>query len=242
MKHSLEVCLVALALVAGIMPVAAQSEAHAVPALQKGISVQLSVTSHAVPMPDADQEDALIVSVTNDGRVYFGVDPLSPAALAEKVKRGLSKRTERKIYVKADARTSYANVVKVLEAVRAAGVEALNLLTAQPDSPKPGTLVPPKGLEVLVGPPSSSGSEPAVVQVLSSGKGRPSLRFNSETIPRANLQSRLTRFFQNRSDKVVQIKAEGRLPFGAVVDAIDACRSTGARIVLAMPGKAGQSI
>jgi biopolymer transport protein ExbD len=42
----------------------------------------------------ADQEDSLIVSVTVDGRVYFGVNPISPAALAEKIK-GLSGQTEK---------------------------------------------------------------------------------------------------------------------------------------------------
>jgi biopolymer transport protein ExbD/biopolymer transport protein TolR len=101
--------------------------------MQKGISVELPVTSNAVPIPEADQEDALIVSVTDDGSVYFGVAPISPAALTEKVRDGLSNRTERKLYIKADARTPYANVVKVLDAMRTAGVEAPNLLTAQRD-------------------------------------------------------------------------------------------------------------
>ena len=106
---------------------------------KKGISVELPVTSNAVAMPDADQEDSLIVSVTDNGRVYFGVNPISPAALAEKVKGGMSNRTEKKLYIKADARIPYANVVKVLDAVRAPGVEAPNLLTAQQDSSEPGT-------------------------------------------------------------------------------------------------------
>ena len=56
-------------------------------------------------MPDADQEDALIVSIKDDGSVYFGVNPICPAALAEKVKAALSNRTEKPLYVKADART-----------------------------------------------------------------------------------------------------------------------------------------
>ena len=58
--------------------------------MQKGISVELPLTGNAVPMPDADQEDSLIVSVTADGSVYFGANPISLAVLAEKIKGGLS--------------------------------------------------------------------------------------------------------------------------------------------------------
>ncbi len=253
MNHLLEVCLVALTLATGITPsVAAQSPVAApensfartwkgyeatpatAQAMRKGISVELPVTSNAAPMPDADQEDALIVSVTEDGTVYFGVEQISPAGLAEKVKGGLSNRTEKKLYIKADARTPYANVVNVLDAVRTAGVEAPNLLTAQRDSSEPGTLVPPKGLEVLVGPPS--GSAVTVMEVLNSGQRWPTLKINNQNIPWATLQRSLRQLFQNRSEKVVLVKAAGTLPFANVVDVTDMCRSTGAKVVLVTPG------
>jgi biopolymer transport protein ExbD len=102
MNYQLEVCLVALALITDATPFVA---AHSQQAMQKGISVELPVTKNAVLMPDADQGDALIVSVTEDGGVYFGIDSISPAALAETVKSSLGNRTERKLFIKADART-----------------------------------------------------------------------------------------------------------------------------------------
>ena len=71
---------------------------------EKGISVELPVTINAVPMPDADREDSLIVSVTDNGSLYFGIDPISPAALAERVRSSLSNRAEKNLYIKADAR------------------------------------------------------------------------------------------------------------------------------------------
>ena len=233
MNYLLEVCLV-VTLAAGARPaIGAKSQAITAPTMQKGISVELPVTSNAVAMPDADQEDALIVSVTDDGSVYFGVDPISPAALAEKVRDGLSNRTERKLYIKADARTPYANVVKVLDAMRTAGVEAPNLLTAQRDSSGPGTLIPPKGLEVLIGPPLPS--EAIVVQVLNSEHQRPALKINNEPVQRATLQSRLRQLLQNRSENVVHIQADATLPFAAVVDVIDVCHSTGVKVVVVEP-------
>jgi biopolymer transport protein ExbD len=53
---------------------------------QKGISVELPVTSNAIPAPDADQEDAFIVTVTDEGSVYVGIGLTTTAALAERVK------------------------------------------------------------------------------------------------------------------------------------------------------------
>jgi biopolymer transport protein ExbD len=202
-------------------------------ALKKGISVEEAVTRNAVAMPDADKEGALIVAVTQSGSVYLGIDPITPAALAEK--SGLSSRAEEKLYIKADARTPYANVAKVLDAVRKAGVTSTNLLTAQDETPEPGKLVPPKGLEVLVGPPLSSGAESTVVQVLNSGQRWPLLQINNEDIPWANLESRLRQLYQNHSKKVVLLKADGLLPFRNVVHVIDVCRSTGAEVYLATP-------
>ncbi len=231
MNYLLEVCLVALTV--GITPsVAAQSTAG----MQKGISVELPVTSNALSMPDADQDNALIVSVTRKGGVYFGVNPTSPAALAEKIKHSSSNRTEKKLYIKADARSMYADVMKVLEAGRAAGVEAPNLLTAQRDSLEPGTRVPPKGLEVQLSPPLPSGAKAVMVELIDSSQRWPTLKIDNETVAWSALQGTLTQFLQKHSEKAVLVKADGQLPFADIVHAIDTCRSMGAKVFLLTPG------
>jgi biopolymer transport protein ExbD len=240
MNYLLEVCLVALTLTTNAASaVVAQSEAHAHLPLQKGISVELPVTSNAVPVPDADREDASIVTVTDTGSVYLGIGPTTTAALAEKVRGGLSNRPEKNLYIKADARTPYASLVKVLDAVRMAGVETLKLLTAQTDSSEPGALVSPKGLEVLVGPrlASSSSSQTIVLHVLKSAQQRHTLKINDEDVPWATLQIALRQLFQNGSERVVLVKAEGILPFADVVAVTDMCLSTGAKVVLVTPGQ-----
>jgi biopolymer transport protein ExbD len=202
-------------------------------ALQKGISVELAVTRNAIAMPDADNAVALIIAVTHSGSVYFGIDPITPAALAKKL--GPSHRAEERLYIKADARTPYANVAKVLDAVRRAGVTAPNLLTAQHETPEPGKPVPPKGLEVLVGPPLPSGAESTVVQMFNSGERQPFLKINNQDIPWANLESRLRQLQQNHSLKHVLLNADGLLPYGDVVHVIDVCWSTGTKVLLVMP-------
>jgi biopolymer transport protein ExbD len=116
-------------------------------AMQKGISVELALTSSAVPVPAADNQDALITTVTDTGKLYLGIDPVTPESLGEKLKSRLSQRTQ-SLYIKADARAPYASVVKVLDAAHAARVLSVTLLTTQPKTTQVGTLVSPEGIEM----------------------------------------------------------------------------------------------
>src|SRR6202035_1800469 len=72
-------------------------------AMQRGISVELAPTSSAVPVPGADNPDALIITVTDSGKFYFGIDLVMPRSLAEKIKGRVFDRTQN-LYIKADAR------------------------------------------------------------------------------------------------------------------------------------------
>jgi biopolymer transport protein ExbD len=133
---------VALVVVVTTMSAVPRSNAQA---LQKGIGVELARTSSAVPVPEADNQDALIVTVTESGKLYFGIDPVTAESLVGKLKDRVSRRT---VYVKADARAPYASVVKVLDAAHTAGVDDVTLLTTQPKTTSAGAIVPPQGIEM----------------------------------------------------------------------------------------------
>jgi biopolymer transport protein TolR len=111
------------------------------PMLQKGVSVDMASVNNPEQMPDADKEDALLVSVMRDGKVFFATDSIDPDSLTSKVKDRLANRVDKRVYVKADARARFGDVVKVVDAVRAAGVDDLGLLTDQkkstPSAPPP---------------------------------------------------------------------------------------------------------
>jgi biopolymer transport protein ExbD len=64
---------------------------------QKGISVELPISRNAVAVPDADNEHAPVVTLTSDGSLYFGVNPIPTDALAEKVKSALLARTGKRL-------------------------------------------------------------------------------------------------------------------------------------------------
>jgi biopolymer transport protein TolR len=101
------------------------------PMLQKGVSVDLAKVNNPESMPDADKEDALIVAVMRDGKIFFGNDQIQPDALTQKVKDRLANRTDKRVFVRADARAKFGSVVQVVDNVRSAGVDQLGLLTDQ---------------------------------------------------------------------------------------------------------------
>jgi biopolymer transport protein TolR len=107
------------------------------PMLQKGISVDMAKVNNPEQMPDADKEDALLVSVTRDGNVYFGSEKTTIDNLTTKVKDRLANKMDKRVYVKADMRARFGSVVSVVDSVRAAGVDDLGLLTDQKKTSTP---------------------------------------------------------------------------------------------------------
>ncbi len=118
------------------------------PMLQHGVSVDMAQVNNPEQMPDADKEDALLVAVMRDGSVFFGTDKIAAADLTQKIKDRLANRTDKRVFLKADARAKFGAVVEVVDNVRAAGVDQLGLLT---DQKKAGALAPPPGATAPTG-------------------------------------------------------------------------------------------
>lgn len=223
------VCLLASTLTtAAVLMAVAQS-----PALQRGISVQMAASNNAAPMPEADDQDAWIVTIDADGDVYFGIDPFTPSDLAEKMKT-IPRRRDQKLYIKADARAPFSVVEQVIQVGRTVFFDAPVFLTSQQGSAGTGSPIAPKGLEVQVGS-LPAGTVATVVELLSSRQPPIMLKVNNDEIPGSALQNTLVQHFQKGDEKVVVLKADDRLPFADVVHAIDTCRSTGAKIFLPAP-------
>ena len=102
------------------------------PMLVKGVDVVLPKANNPVPMPEADKDDAIIVAVNHDGKIFLDTAQVLPEALTQKVKDLLSTRkanASKMVFVRADARVRYKAVVDVVDNVRSAGVDELGLLT-----------------------------------------------------------------------------------------------------------------
>jgi biopolymer transport protein TolR len=101
------------------------------PLLQKTIPVDLAQANNPTPMADADRDDATVVAVTREGKIFLDMDLVAPEALTQKVKDRLANSKLKTVFVKSDARAKYKSVVDVVDNVRAAGVDQLGLLTDQ---------------------------------------------------------------------------------------------------------------
>jgi biopolymer transport protein ExbD/biopolymer transport protein TolR len=99
------------------------------PMLQKGVSVDLAKTNNPVEMTEADKEDSILVAVSRDGKYYLNQDRISVDDLTAKVSDLVSNRLDKMIYVKGDYRAKYGDVVKIVDNLRAAGIDKIGLLT-----------------------------------------------------------------------------------------------------------------
>jgi biopolymer transport protein ExbD len=97
-----------------------------------GTAVDLPKVRHAVSMPGALREDVIKVSVTRDGRVYFGVDQVDPVRLPQKIAERLKDRdVERKVYVVADMRARWGSIKPVVDGIRSSGILRVAFLVNQ---------------------------------------------------------------------------------------------------------------
>src|SRR5271168_5188391 len=99
------------------------------PMLQKGVSVDMANVNNPRDMKDADKDDAIIVAVTRDGKLFLGNTAINKEDITGQIKDRISARIDKTVYVKSDARAKYGDVVAVVDEIRSAGVDQLGLLT-----------------------------------------------------------------------------------------------------------------
>jgi biopolymer transport protein ExbD len=95
-------------------------------------SVDLPKSEHASWLRAARREDAMRVSVSRDGKVYFDGRHITFDELPAQIREGLRGGAENRVYVYADARARYATVKAALTAIRLAGVEHVSFITESP--------------------------------------------------------------------------------------------------------------
>jgi len=89
-------------------------------------------------MENADKEDALVVVWVAMDSVFLGTTKVAPEELTQKLKDRLEARTNKEVFVKADARAKYKFVVDVVDNVRSAQVDQLGLITEERKKKVPG--------------------------------------------------------------------------------------------------------
>ena len=77
------------------------------------------------------QQKPVTVSVTNDGSVFIGDQPVQLADLTARVAEQLGEGADQRIYVRGDMAANYGAVMQVMGALSAAGYGKIGLITEQ---------------------------------------------------------------------------------------------------------------
>jgi biopolymer transport protein TolR len=113
------------------------------PMLQRGFAVDMARVDNPTDMPDAERDDAIIVAVARDGRIYIGTTQTPEDQVTATIRDKVSDRTDKRIYIQSDRRAKYIDVTKVVDDVRSAGVDQVGLLTERIEHQGAATPVAP---------------------------------------------------------------------------------------------------
>jgi len=106
------------------------------PMLQNKVNVNMAQVENPTAMPDADKDDALVIAITRDSRVYVNADQVAMTDLAAKVRDKMGDKTDKPVFLRADARAKYGTVTEAIDNVRSTGVSEVGLLTEQRQGPR----------------------------------------------------------------------------------------------------------
>ncbi|HKS74848.1 MAG TPA: biopolymer transporter ExbD, partial [Terriglobales bacterium] len=101
------------------------------PMLQKGLPVELAKTQHPIPMQDQDKTDAVTLGISHDGKIFLNNKLVTVDQITDQVKDMIQDRLDKTVFIRADSRAQYGNVADVVDAVRAAGVDKVGMITQQ---------------------------------------------------------------------------------------------------------------
>jgi biopolymer transport protein ExbD len=103
------------------------------PMLSKGQTVTMVKARNPIKMVEADKEDAVLIAITRDGKVFLspGNQLVQSDQLGSKVKDLQTNRTDKTVYIRGDARARFSSVTDVIDNLRTAGVDQVGLLTEE---------------------------------------------------------------------------------------------------------------
>jgi len=112
------------------------------PLLTQGVQVDLP-NAPSEPVTETD-DDPLVVSMRNDGAIFVNLGlqnaddegtRVTVYSLEDQAGKILRERPEVPVYVKADEKLAYGEVVRVMTVLQKAGAESVGLITDPPELP-----------------------------------------------------------------------------------------------------------
>ena len=100
------------------------------PMMQGGVDVQLP-RAEARPL---SPKEGMVVTVNQNGRIFVDQTPVSYSDFRATFRSLVSSRKPEGVYLQADTRVPYGDVVRVLAIIRSAGVQNVGLVATEEES------------------------------------------------------------------------------------------------------------
>ena len=99
------------------------------PIIQQGVEVNLpKVKAQALP----GKEEQFIVSITRGREIYLNDTQMTADALTDKLTAIARERPDREVFIRADEQVPYGDVVRMMAAIKAAGIDNVGMVTEMP--------------------------------------------------------------------------------------------------------------
>jgi biopolymer transport protein TolR len=95
------------------------------PMMYRGIDVNLP---RAAAKPTA-VEERMVLTLTKEQGLYLNERRIMPTGLEDALRDAFRARSDKTLYLKADAGLSYGSVIETMDRVRRAGIERLGMVT-----------------------------------------------------------------------------------------------------------------
>ena len=99
------------------------------PMMSRGIDVSLPVANQ----PQIPPADRITVSIRADGRVFIADQPVNLVLLEDRLRGLTSGNPATVIYLRADENLRYAEVIRVVDLIKRAGIDRIGFVYALPE-------------------------------------------------------------------------------------------------------------
>jgi biopolymer transport protein TolR len=106
------------------------------PMMQEGISVELPRAGGA-PLPKEQQNEEVVIAVSAKGDIFVNEAAVQEDKLSEKILEATKDRPSREVFLRADKAVPYGTVVRIMGALKKAGIANLGMITTPQEESAP---------------------------------------------------------------------------------------------------------
>jgi biopolymer transport protein TolR len=106
------------------------------PMMQEGISVELPQAQGA-PLAKEQQVEEVVIAVSGQGNIFVNEVAVQEDKLPEKIFEAIKDRPSREVFLRADRTVPYGTVVRIMGALKKAGITNLGMITTPQEESAP---------------------------------------------------------------------------------------------------------